>query len=81
MKRSDTPSGTSETQVTIPESQVPLANLPPDQPLYVIGDPDVPLADLPKIGNKGSKADRVFIWSLLLGAFILPFRKKNEKPA
>lgn len=75
-----TSSGTTETQVTIPESQVPLANLPPDQPLYLIDDPDVPLAALPKTGDRGSKAARVFIWSLLLGAFILPVRKKNEKP-
>ncbi len=68
--------------VTIDPGAVPLAELPgmsDDDFLAVIDDEDVPLAALPKTGQTESPALMLMLSSMMLAAFMLGSRKKDEQ--
>ena len=69
------------TTVIEPEA-VPLANLPDmgnDDILALIDDEEVPLAALPKTGQTGSAALMLMISSMMLAAFAVVTRKKEDE--
>ena len=68
--------------VTIDPDAVPLANLPDmgnDDILALIDDEDVPLAALPKTGQATSAALMLMISSMMLAAFAVVTRKKEDE--
>jgi len=77
-----TAGGPGAPTVTIDPEAVPLANLPDmgnDDILALIDDEDVPLAALPKTGQTGSAALMLMISSMMLAAFAVVTRKKEEE--
>ncbi len=68
--------------VTIDPEAVPLANLPDmgnDDILALIDDEEVPLAALPKTGQTGSAALMLMLSSMMLAAFAVVTRKKEDE--
>lgn len=72
--------GTVITDQQVPLAAMPAANAPePEQELVTLMDEDVPLAGLPKTGDKGTRAGWYFLLSaLLLGCGAMRRRRKEE---
>lgn len=76
--RGNTPSGNGGPGVTIEDTPVPLAEFPENMDLQVIEEMEVPLAQLPKTGQRTS----AYLWSLLSSLTLLAgislIHKKEE---